>query len=155
MAQPPLVCVDEERFLPYNLASLTLEPLLPHPRPHSHHPPLPVPLPSPHSLSDYLERVRESDRVLLRSNLDKVGLEDLLDACSQRAVSLGDLSPGAMRKNLRAYLNTVSRPPVRSPKGDQELNDSNLRFALLGFNMANLVRDAQENSGLRALFGCR
>ncbi|EKU20993.1 hypothetical protein NGA_2009600, partial [Nannochloropsis gaditana CCMP526] len=115
-------------------------------------------------LSDYLWKIDESDQVLLNTNVDKLGRDDLLDACAQRALSLGDASPDAMRANLKSYLKCVSRPSlappvVRKKESEQEgkvvaLNENNMRFALLGLNMVGLVRDAKENSALRALFGC-
>lgn len=90
-----------------------------------------------------------------------------MDACSQRALSLGDYSEASMRNNIKSYLKTVARPPVSAPKpvtpaagnskkkaaGPLVLNENNVRFALLGLNMANLIRESKENSGLRALFG--
>lgn len=112
-------------------------------------------------LGDYLFKINESDQILLlQTNVDKLGRDDLLDACAQRALSLGDATPAAMRANLKAYLKTISRPGLTAPKqvkGEEEeveLNENNLRFALLGLNMVGLVRDARENSALRALFGC-
>jgi hypothetical protein len=111
-------------------------------------------------LGDYLYKIAESDAVLLRTNVDKLARDDLLDACAQRALSLGDATEGGMRANLKAYLKAVSKPGLAAPKpaspeaAPVALNENNLRFALLGLNMVGLVRDAKENSGLRALFGC-
>ncbi len=111
-------------------------------------------------LGDYLYKIAESDAVLLRTNVDKLARNDLLDACAQRALSLGDATEGGMRANLKAYLKAVSKPGLAPPKpaspeaAPVALNENNLRFALLGLNMVGLVRDAKENSGLRALFGC-
>lgn len=112
-------------------------------------------------LGDYLFKINESDQILLlQTNVDKLGRDDLLDACAQRALSLGDATPAAMRANLKSYLKTISHPGLAAPKqakGEEEeveLNENNLRFALLGLNMVGLVRDARENSALRALFGC-
>jgi len=112
-------------------------------------------------LGDYLFKINESDQILLlQTNVDKLGRDDLLDACAQRALSLGDATPAAMRNNLKSYLKTISHPGLAAPKqakGEEEeveLNENNLRFALLGLNMVGLVRDARENSALRALFGC-
>ncbi len=108
-------------------------------------------------------KIAESDSVLLQTNVDKLGRDDLVDACAQRALSLGDASPKAMRANLKTYLKTVSKPGLAPPKpaaaaSDEDepvaLNENNLRFALLGLNMVGLVRDAKENSAMRALYGC-
>lgn len=110
-------------------------------------------------LRDYLFKIAESDGVLLRTNVDKLGRDDLVDACAQRALSLGDATEAGMRANLKAYLKTVAKPGLAPPKpaGPDApalaLNENNLRFALLGLNMVGLARDAKENSALRALFG--
>lgn len=110
-------------------------------------------------LRDYMFKIAESDAVLLQTNVDKLGRDDLLDACAQRALSLGDATEAGMRANLKAYLKAVSKPGLAAPKpADPDaapvaLNENNLRFALLGLNMVGLVRDSKENSGLRALFG--
>lgn len=114
-------------------------------------------------LRDYLFKIAESDEVLFQTNLDKLSRDDLVDACSQRALSLGDASVGAMRSNLKNYLKCVSNPGLSVPKPKVKedgsagvalaLNENNLRFALLGLNMVGLVRDAKENSALRSLFG--
>lgn len=113
-------------------------------------------------LRDYTFKIAESDAVLLQANIDKLGRDDLLDACAQRALSLGAgaASEAGMRANLKAYLKAVSKPGLAAPKpaspedAPLALNENNLRFALLGLNMVGLVRDSKENSGLRALFGC-
>lgn len=113
-------------------------------------------------LRDYTFKIAESDAVLLQTDIDKLGRDDLLDACAQRALSLGagEASEAGMRANLKAYLKAVSKPGLAAPKpaspedAPVALNENNLRFALLGLNMVGLVRDSKENSGLRALFGC-
>lgn len=110
-------------------------------------------------LSDYLHKLAEADGVLLRTNVDKLGRDDLLDACTQRALSLGDATEASMRANLKAYLRAVGKPGLAAPKpaspddAPVALNENNLRFALLGLSMVELVRDSKENSALRALFG--
>jgi hypothetical protein len=115
-------------------------------------------------LSSYLDKVRESDQVLaLHTDIDKLRGQDLYDACSQRALSLGDLNEARLRAKLRAYLRLVASPPVKAPalgagKGKEPvlvpvLNENNLRFALLGMNMIRVVREAPENRGLQILFG--
>lgn len=67
-------------------------------------------------LGDYLYKIAESDAVLLRTNVDKLARNDLLDACAQRALSLGDATEGGMRANLKAYLKAVSKPGLAPPK---------------------------------------
>lgn len=114
-------------------------------------------------LGDYLFKLAEADGVLGRTNVDRLGRDDLVDACTQRALSLGDATEAGMRKNLKAYLKAVTgKPPgllAAKPKPaptddtDVALNENNLRFALLGLSMVELVRDSKENSALRALFG--
>jgi hypothetical protein len=94
--------------------------------------------------------------VLQRSDLTKVPKEDLMEACSQRSLSLGDMSEASMRKAIKDYLAIVTRPPLDAAKkadGAGYLNEQNVRFALLSLNVIAVVRESPENRALQALFG--
>lgn len=106
-------------------------------------------------LGDYLDKVRESDEILLRSNLAQIRHDDLVEACTQRAISLGDLQDTTLRSNLQKYLKQVSSPAVPKIKGDLALNENNLRFTLLGLNGVHAVRETDENLAMQILFGLR
>jgi len=102
-----------------------------------------------------LDKIRESDEILLKSNLGQIGHDFLVEACTQRGISLGDLKDNTLRTNLQSYLKQVSTPALPKKKGDLYLNENNLRFALLGLNGASAIREADENSLVQILFGLR